>query len=90
MDSTCQIQTGTAEVMPSEHTSAVYTMPFLINFLNKKCHADIRYERCRLLILHKIIDPSAGLVEICDLTDVYEFAWCRDIINLVMMDPQDT
>lgn len=29
-------------------------------------------------------------LKICDLTDVYEFAWCRAIINLVMMDPQDT
>lgn len=40
-----------------------YTMIFLINFLILKCHADIRYETCRLLILHKIIDPGAGLVE---------------------------
>lgn len=30
------------------------------------------------------------MLKICDLTDVYEFAWCRAIINLLMLDPQDT
>lgn len=40
----------------------LYTIPFLISFLIKKRHEDIRYEKCRPLILHKITDPSAGLV----------------------------
>lgn len=38
-------------------------MSFLINFLIKKCHADKRYERCTLLILHKIGDLSTGYAE---------------------------
>lgn len=29
------------------------------------------------------------MLKICALTDVYEFAQCRAIINLLMMEPQD-
>lgn len=33
--------------------------------------------------------PELVWLKICDLRDVYEFAWYRAIIDLVMMDPQD-
>lgn len=38
-------------------------VPFLINFLIKKCHAGMRYEGSRLGIFHKIASPNPGVVE---------------------------
>lgn len=39
------------------------TVPFLINFLIKKCHAGMRYEGSRLGLFHKIAAPNPGVVE---------------------------
>lgn len=52
----------TAGLMPKDHTPWS-AMPFLINFLIKKCHAGMRYEGSRLRIFHKIASSHPGVAE---------------------------
>lgn len=48
------------------------------------CHAGVRE------ICFENSSPWCWMtLKICNLPDVYKFAWCRAIINLLMPDPQD-